>query len=104
MIDGVFSTRFSNLLASQKLQTRLNILQQRPLSFVPSGKGGSGMENLASPSEPGKRALRNTIEHEVQLFLDQGGKITVFRQPSSDAARFRGSLWHDEGDEVIHDE
>ena len=104
MIDGVFSTRFSNLLASQKLQTRLNILQQRSLSFVPSGKGGSGMENLASPSEPGKRALRNTIEHEVQLFLDQGGKITVFRQPSSDAARCRGSLWHDDGDDLIHDE
>ena len=61
------------------------------------------MENLASPSEPGKRALRNTIEHEVQQFLDQGGKITVFRQPSSDAARFRGSLWHG-GDDLIDDE
>ena len=48
------------------------------------------MENLASPSEPGKRALRDTIEHEVQQFLDQGGKITVFKQPSRDAVRFRG--------------
>lgn len=62
------------------------------------------MENLASPSEPEKRALRDTIEHEVQQFLDQGGKITVFKQPSRDVVRFRGSLWHDGGDELIDDE
>lgn len=59
------------------------------------------MENLASPSEPGKRALRDTIEHEVQQFLDQGGKITVFQGPSADAARSRGSLWLDGGDDLM---
>ena len=60
------------------------------------------MENLASPSEPGKRVLRDAIEHEIQQFLDRGGKITVLQAPSADAARSRGSLWLDGGDDLMN--
>ncbi len=59
------------------------------------------MQDLVSPIGAEKRALRDVIEHEVQQFLDQGGKITVLNSPPTEAGRYRGCLWHDGGDDLI---
>ena len=59
------------------------------------------MQDLVSPIGAEKRALRDVIEHEVQQFLDQGGKITVLNSPPTKAGCYRGSLWHDRGDDLI---
>ncbi len=61
------------------------------------------MQHLASPSVPEKCAMRETIELEVQRFLEQGGKITVLERPSSDERRSRGSLWQGNGDDFLDD-
>ncbi|OUV64380.1 MAG: hypothetical protein CBC82_03340 [Cellvibrionales bacterium TMED122] len=58
------------------------------------------MEHLVSPSGAEKREQRHAIELEVQHFLEQGGTITVLNSPPVDADRYRGSLWHDGGDDV----
>lgn len=47
--------------------------------------------------------MRETIELEVQRFLEQGGKITVLERPSSDERRARGSLWQGNGDDFLDD-
>lgn len=62
------------------------------------------MGNLACPSEPVKRTLRNAIEQEIKQFLDQGGTITVVKQPPSGSARLGGSLWHDSDGDLIEEE
>jgi hypothetical protein len=59
------------------------------------------MQHLVSPSGAEKRELRDAIEHQVQQFLDQGGTITVLNSPPVDADRYRGSLWHDGGDDLV---
>ena len=58
------------------------------------------MQYLVNSSGAEKRALRDAIEHEIQQFLEQGGTITVLNSPPVDADRYRGSLWHDGGDDV----
>lgn len=62
------------------------------------------MENLVFPSEPAKRALRIAIKQEVKQFLDQGGTITVVKQPLSGSARRGGSLCHDRDGDLIEEE
>ena len=48
--------------------------------------------------------MRETIELEVQRFLKQGGKITVLERPSPNAMRSRGSLWQDNGYDLLDDD
>ena len=62
------------------------------------------MENVACPSEPAKRTLRNAIEQEVRQFLDQGGTITVVNQPPYGSARLGGNHLHDGDGDLIEDE
>lgn len=62
------------------------------------------MQNFVSPSDPEKLALRDTIQHEVQQFLSEGGTITVLKGPPADKARCRGSLWHEGGDDLLDDD
>ena len=62
---------------------------------------GGSMQHLVSPSGAEKRALRDAIEQDVRQFLDRGGEITVLNSPPVDADRYRGSLWHDGGDDLI---
>lgn len=59
------------------------------------------MQHLVSPSAPEKCAMRETIEHEVQRFLEQGGKITVLEKPSPDRTRFEARLWDDSDEDLI---
>jgi|TARA_B100001939_G_scaffold295723_1_gene269334 hypothetical protein len=59
------------------------------------------MEHLVSPSGAEKREQRDAIELQVQHFLEQGGTITVLNSPPVDADRYRGSLWHGGGDDLI---
>ena len=59
------------------------------------------MEHLVSPSGAAKREQRCAIEQQVQQFLNQGGTITVLNSPPADADRYRGSLWHDDGDDLV---
>ena len=62
------------------------------------------MQNFVSPSDPEKLALRDTIQHEVQQFLKEGGTITVLKGPSADRAGSRASLWHEDGDDLLDDD
>jgi hypothetical protein len=56
------------------------------------------MEYLASPIDAEKCALRKIIEHEVQQFLEQGGRITVLNSPTAEIPPRRGGVWHQGGD------
>ena len=62
------------------------------------------MQNVVSPSDPEKLALRDTIQHEVQQFLKEGGSITVLKGPCSERAHKRGSLWHEDSDDLLGDD
>lgn len=62
------------------------------------------MQNFVSPSDPEKLALRDTIQHEVQQFLNDGGTITVLQGPSADRTHSRGSLWQENGDDLLDDD
>ena len=62
------------------------------------------MQNFVSPIDPEKLALRDTIQHEVQQFLNEGGTITVVEGLSAGRVRSRGNPWHDDGDDLLDDD
>ncbi len=62
------------------------------------------MQHSDNPIEAEKHALRDSIKHQVQQFLQQGGKITILDSPSNASDRHRGGVSQDHGDESVFDD